>query len=231
MNFAEAWIEHDYNPFIVFDTSGKILSLNQEAQYLLGETSHKKIFDLAQTYANISYGFKTTILDIDFDTYKFYGITVGYQDENCIGIKLYKAPSKKFAKIEENGKKINIYTALDLCISASSTNGSIKFKKDFDPTLPELIINVEYFMKLLSKIYQSYSKSQTITTKLGLVTGEHIRYNKKKYPIFYISITGDLRDFMQEKYIEELAQKSNCIIQFNKTQTIISSALISQRKS
>lgn len=39
---AEAWIEHDYNPFIVFDSNGKIISLNQEAQYLLGEVAHKK---------------------------------------------------------------------------------------------------------------------------------------------------------------------------------------------
>ncbi len=54
---AEAWIEHDYNPFIVFDNSGKILSLNQEAQYLLGEVAHKKIFDIAQAYASMTYGF------------------------------------------------------------------------------------------------------------------------------------------------------------------------------
>lgn len=39
---AKAWIEHNYNPFIVFDNNGKILSLTQEAHYLLDEGHPKK---------------------------------------------------------------------------------------------------------------------------------------------------------------------------------------------
>jgi hypothetical protein len=228
MTFAEAWIEHDYNPFIVFDSSGKITSLNQEAQYLLGEVNHKKIFDIAQTYASMTYGFKTTIVDIAFGTYKFYAITVGYLDEASIGIKLYKSATKKFANVEEYGESVNIYALLDLCISASSTNTDIKFRKEFDPTFPDIRLKVEDFMKLLAKVYQSHlNASSTITTRLALITGEYIRFNNKKYPIFLISIKGESRDRSYEKSIEEIAHKSNCTIQFEHDETIIHAALVS----
>ena len=227
MTFAEEWIEHDYNPFIVFDNNGKIISLNQEAQYLLGEVNHKKIFDIAQTYANITYGFKTTIIDIAFGSYKFYAITVGYTDESSIGIKLYKSATKKFANVEEYGESVNVYALLDLCISASSTSSTIKFKKEFDPTFPEIRLKIENFMKLLTKVYQSHLGSPTITTRLALITGEYIRFNGKKYPIFSISIKSDNIDRNYEKSIEEIATKSNCTIHFENNETIINAALVS----
>ncbi len=224
---AETWVEHDYNPFIVFDGNGKILSLNQEAQYLLGEVAHKKIFDLAGAYASITYGFKTTIVDLVFGSYKFYAITVGYDDEDSIGIKLYKNAIKKFANVEEYGESANIYTLLDLCISACSTNNAIKFCKEFDPTLPEIRLKVEDFMKLLTKVYHSHLHlAHTITTRLSLVTGEYIRFNQKKYPIFSISIKSDTRDLSYEKSIEEMALKSNCTVHFEYHETIISAALV-----
>jgi len=224
---AEAWIEHDYNPFIVFDNTGKILSLNQEAQYLLGEVAHKKIFDIAQAYASMTYGFKTTIIDIAFGSYKFYAITVGYDDESSIGIKLYKSATKKFANVEEYGESANIYALLDLCISASSTNSTIKFRKEFDPTFPDVRLKIEPFMKLLTKTYQSHLNSPTITTRRALITGEYIRFNTKKYPIFSISIKGETRDTTYEKSIEEIAAKSNCTVHFEKDETLISAALVS----
>ena len=224
---AEAWIEHDYNPFIEFDNTGKILSLNQEAQYLLGEVAHKKIFDIAQAYASMTYGFKTTIIDIAFGSYKFYAITVGYDDESSIGIKLYKSATKKFANVEEYGESANIYALLDLCISASSTNSTIKFRKEFDPTFPDVRLKIEPFMKLLTKTYQSHLNSPTITTRLALITGEYIRFNTKKYPIFSISIKGETRDTTYEKSIEEIAAKSNCTVHFEKDETLISAALVS----
>lgn len=227
MTFAESWIEHDYNPFIVFDTNGKILSLNQEAQYLLGEVTPKKIFDIAGTYASITYGFKTTIIDIVFGSYKFYAITVGYHDESSIGIKLYKNATKKFANVEEYGERANIYALLDLCISASATNNDIKFRKEFDPTFPDIRLKVDAFMKLLNKTYQSHLQTSIITTRLSLITGEYIRFNDKKYPIFSISIKSDTRDMNYEKAIEELGLKSNCTIHFDHDETIISAALVS----
>ncbi len=227
MTFLEAWIEFDYNPFIVFDENGRVKSLNQEAQYLLGEVTPKEIFELAKSYATHSFGFKTTVLDLNYGLYSFYAITVGYQNEDEIGIKLYKRTAKKFSYIQEYGKITNIYSILDLCISAASAGNNTIYKKEFDPTFPEIRIKVEEFTKLLNKIYQSYQNSKTITSKLMLNIGEYIKFNNKKYPIFSLHVSGDLRDKSYESSIKGIAKEANTLIIFKDKTTILSSALVS----
>jgi len=226
--FYEAWIENDYNPFISFDENGRIITLNKEAQYLLGIVTPKKIFDLTKTYANISYGFKTTIIDLSFKSFSFYAITVGYLNDQEIGIKLYKKNTKKFSPVVESGEFVNIYSLIDLCISATNVNPTnIKHYKIFDPTFPEIKLKIDEFTKLINKIYRSYIKSETITTKLTLNTGEHINSGMKKYPIFTLQIKGDSRDKEYEKSIEDISTKANTNIQFDDDKTILSSAMIS----
>lgn len=228
MTFNEAWIEYDYNPFITFDTDERVKSLNQEAQYLLGEFSAKKIFELAKTYASMSYGFKTTILDLSYGSYSFYAITVGYLDESEIGIKLYKKATKKLSSIDEYGEMVNLYSLLDLCISAScASHSATKHQKIFDPTFPEIRLKIEEFTKLLNKIYSSYLGSDAITSKLTLNTGEYIKFDDKKYPIFSIYIDGNKRNKKLEANIEDISQNANALIQFKGTTTILSSALVS----
>ncbi len=226
MTFGEAWVEHDYNPFILFNEDGRVKSLNKEAQYLLAETKNRELFDLTQIYASHSYGFKTTVLDLSFGSYKFYAITIGYLDENEIGIKLYKTATKKFVNIEKEGDSVNLYLLLDLCISASSTRVKAEFTKEFDPTFPEIKLHISNFTKLLDEIYRSHSLATLIKTKLSLVTGEHIKQNGKKYPIFSIAITSDHKESRCEKEIELMALKSNAIVKFQKNSTIINSAFI-----
>jgi hypothetical protein len=226
ISFYEAWFENDYNPFILFTSEGKIKSLNQEAQYLLGEVETKEIFELTKVYASHSYGFRTTALDLSFGSFGFYAITIGYLDENQIGIKLYKTTAKKFTSIEEEGDSINLYTLLDLCISASSTRSKAKFTKEFDPTFPDIKLQVNSFTKLLDKIYQSHILATTINTKLSLIIGEYIRQNNKKYPIFSITVESDLRDKSLEKEILSLATKSNTMVRFYKNSTILNSTMM-----
>ncbi|MDR0407765.1 MAG: hypothetical protein LBH45_02435, partial [Campylobacteraceae bacterium] len=92
MQFYEQWLENDYNPFVSFDANGKIIAANHEAQFLLSHVSAKEIFDIANVYANVTFGFKTTLFDFRIGENPFYGVTVGYLDECQIGIKLYKIP-------------------------------------------------------------------------------------------------------------------------------------------
>jgi hypothetical protein len=223
---CEAWLENDYNPFILFLEDGRVKSLNQEAQYLLGEVDKKEIFELAKNYASHSYGFKTTAIELFYGSFKFYAITVGYHDEKEIGIKLYKVAAKKFTDIKEYGESVNLYTLLDLCISAASTRSSAVFLKEFDPAFPEIRLKIENFTKLLDKIYQSYVKSNQITTTLALQTGEYVKFQEKKYPIFSIKIVGEKRDKSYEKEIENISANSNAVVRFAKDSTIISTAMV-----
>ncbi|NPA66891.1 MAG: hypothetical protein GXO11_08430 [Epsilonproteobacteria bacterium] len=208
MNFEQQWLEYDFNPFILFNHHGKVLSLNTEAQFLFDAISPKEIFDLATTHASPTYGFKTTFFDIEFKRHKFFGITVGYINDDEIGIKLYRAPTLKTPNIQKpTGEIVNVYTIIDLCISSNSIEKEIKFIKDFDPTIPDIMINPTLLIKLLNQMYQCFMENDTITTKVYYRIGEYIKYEDKKYSLFSIEVFSehinlDILDILK-KYAEE----------------------------
>lgn len=191
MTFEQQWIEYDYNPFILFSSNAKIISLNTEAQFLLGSSSPIELFEIATSYANVTFGFKTTFLELEIGRYKFFGLTVGYENDDEIGLKLYKAPSFKVANPKPNGELVNIYTLIDLCISTNSISSTVKFTKDFDPTIPEIIINSNAIIKLLNKAYKCFYENDAINTRVYLRVGEHVKFSDQKYPIFSIEISAE----------------------------------------
>jgi len=211
MNFEQQWLEYDYNPFILFSSSGKIKSLNAEAQFLLGAASSLEIFELASSYANITYGFKTTFLELNFGRYKFFGLTVGYESDEEIGIKLYQMPSFNVNKPKPTGELTNIYTLVDLCISTNSINSNINFIKDFDPTIPEILINSNEFIKLLNKIYTCFSDNTKIKTKIYFRVGEHIKFEEKKYSLFSVEVKAENQKKMNE--FKAFSESSNFIVE------------------
>ena len=216
MTFEAQWLENDYNPFILFNANGKILSLNTEAQFLLGSASTSELYELTTTYANITFGFKTTFLDLEFGRYKFFGITIGYENEDEIGIKFYQTPSFKLNKPKPSGELTNIYTLVDLCISTNSINSNIIFSKDFDPTIPEIMIDTNSFIKVLNKIYSCFNNNDKINTKIFYRIGEHIKFEDKKYSIFSIKISADNIDKKQVNKLEVLVANTSFYIDIQK---------------
>jgi len=212
MTFEQQWIEYDYNPFILFDSNGKIITLNAEAQFLLGFTTPSEIFELTKTYANITFGFKTTFIELEYGRYKFFGVTVGYEDEEKIGIKLYQAPSYKINTKKPEGELINIFTIIDLCIATNSINSDIKFTKSYDPTIPDVIIDSNNLIKLLNKIYTAVAPSSEVTTKVFFRVGEHIKFEEKKYSIFSIQISADNVDESKNNEIKIVAETNGFYI-------------------
>ena len=220
MNFEQQWLEYDYNPFILFSSNGKITSLNAEAQFLLGTASPSELFELASNYASVSFGFKTTFLDLEFGRYKFFGLMVGYETEDEIGMKLYQTPSFKINKPKPTGELTNIYTLVDLCISTNSINSTINFLKDFDPTIPEILIDSNEFIKLMNKIYSCFLENNEIKTKIYFRVGEHIKFEDKKYSLFSIEVSADNKN---KKRIDELkifAENSSFFMEIKETLTI-----------
>ncbi len=220
MTFEQQWIEYDYNPFILFSSNGKIISLNSEAQFLLGATTTSELFELATSYANVTFGFKTTFMDLEFGRYKFFGLTIGYENEDEIGIKLYQAPHFKLNQPKPEGELTNIYTLVDLCISTNSINSTIKFVKEFDPTIPEIIINSNSFIKLLNRAYLCFSENETINTKIFYRVGEHIKFEEKKYSIFSIELYAQNRDTNKLEELKLFAENSNFYIDIHNKVTI-----------
>ncbi|MDD5159963.1 MAG: hypothetical protein PHI47_07935 [Sulfuricurvum sp.] len=226
MTFDQQWIEYDFNPFILFNSGGKIVSLNTEAQYLLGAIEATAIYKIATTYASSSFGFKTTFLELEFGRFKFFGITVGYEDEEQIGIRLYQLPSFQFTAHKPEGQLINVYTLIDLCISSNSIGSQTRYLKELDPTIPEIRLQTELFIKLLNKIYTSMVGNEKILTRLFFRVGEHIKFEGEKYSLFSIEISSDtiIRKYLSE--ITHLAEENNLFIDLKEQKITINVPMI-----
>ena len=220
MTFEQQWIENDYNPFVLFNSSGKIVSLNSEAQFLLGAITPSTLFELAQAYASVSFGFTTKFIELEYGRYKFFGLTVGYEDEDQIGIKLYQMPSFKLSTKKPEGELTNIFTITDLCISTNSISSKSQFTKSYDPAIPEVIVNSNRLIKMLNKMYSCVLGNETIDTKVFYRVGEHIKFDDKKYSIFSISISATDIDKEKSSELQALADKYNFYIEVGSSLTI-----------
>lgn len=220
MTFEQQWLEYDYNPFVVFNSNGKIVSLNSEAQFLLGSINPAELFELAQAYASINFGFKTSFLDLEYGRYKFFGLTVGYEDENQIGIKLYQAPSFKLNTTKPDGELTNIFTLTDLCISTNSISSNVKYTKNYDPTIPDVIINSNKFIKVLNKMYACVQENETIDTKVFFRIGEHIKFENKKYSIFSISVDANNIDRVKSSELKNFAEANEFYLEIGQSLTL-----------
>ncbi len=220
MTIEQQWLEYDYNPYILFSSEGKVKSLNSEAQFLLSSSNSKELFELATTYANVTFGFKTTFIDIELNRYKFFGLTVGYENETEIGIKLYQTPSFKLTEKKPIGELTNIYTLVDLCISTNSISSSTTFTKEYDPTIPEIIINSSSFIKILYKIYSCFSNNIKIHTKVYYRVGEHVKFGNKKYSLFSVEISAQSIDQQQKIQLQELVKNNEIFVEISKKITI-----------
>lgn len=210
MNFYEKWIELDLNPIISFSSSGKILFFNTEAQFLLDRVNHHKLFDLTLKYAPKNFGVKTSYIALNLKNYTFYAITVMYENENEIHLKLYKSSSVK----KENPFNIkninttNIFTLIDLAISSSKIKTNTKYIKNYDPSIPEFKLDANTFMKTLNQIFELTKNSSKITCSVMLKIGEYIKIKDKKYPLVSVEIKSDKRIDLLDYQIKE----EDCII-------------------
>ena len=141
-----------------------------------------------------------------------------------IGIKLYQMPSFNVNKPKPTGELTNIYTLVDLCISTNSISSDINFIKDFDPTIPEILINSNEFIKLLNKIYKCFSENKEIETKIYFRIGEHIKFEKKKYSLFSIEVKG--KNLTKINEFKVYSESSNFIIEIKDTTVTINIPMI-----
>lgn len=226
MTFCEKWLEYDYNPYILFDKNGKISSLNNEAQYLLGYVETASLFELALTYAKSNVGFKTSFIDLEYGRFRFFALMVGYDNEDEIGIRFLQYPAFHYKEPTLKGDLINIYTLVDLCISSNSIGSTTTFLKELDPTLPDIRLNTENFIKLLNKVYDINSASEIITTKIYFKIGEYIKTESKKYTLFSLEIVGDSINKNKNSEIREIAKEMNIFVDFKTQSTILNIPLI-----
>ena len=205
MSFFEEWIELDLNPILSFSSTSKILYSNSEAQFLLNRIKQKELFDLALSYAPKTFGAQTSYIDLAIKNYTFYAITVMYENEDEIHMKLYKSAMVK----KENTLNIkninvtNIFTLVDLSISTSKIKNDINFIKNYDPSIPEFKLDASSFIKTLNQIFDAFKGNKNVSCSILLKIGEYIKIDEKKYSLISVEISTDKENDFSSLNIKE----------------------------
>ncbi len=207
INF-EPFVEWDNNPFILFDHDGKIVYLNNASEILFGYVSKKEIYDIAVSYAPQSFGYKTTSLSLGYDTFVFHAITVGYEDEDNISIRLYNTPRIKSKQPIETNKLIetDINILLEANLALFRTKNSNHLQLLADQELPPFKIDQNNFSKLLRKVFDTFRASDSIYISLKLLFGQYVIINNHREGIIELSISANGRYVNMDKDITQLAE-------------------------
>ena len=205
MSFFEEWIELDLNPILSFSSTSKIIYSNSEAQFLLNRIKQKELFDLALSYAPKTFGALTSYIDLTIKNYTFYAITVMYENEDEIHMKLYKsAMVKKENTINiKNINVTNIFTLVDLSISTSKIKNDINFIKNYDPSIPEFKLDASSFIKTLNQIFDAFKGNKNVSCSILLKIGEYIKIDEKKYSLISVEISTDKENDFSSLNIKE----------------------------
>jgi nitrogen-specific signal transduction histidine kinase len=205
MSFFEEWVELDLNPVLSFSSNAKIIYSNSEAQFLLNRIKSKELFDLALTYAPKTFGALTSYIDLTIKNYTFYAITVTYQNEDEIHMKLYKsAMVKKESKLNiKNINSTNIFTLVDLAISTSKIKNNINFTKNYDPSIPEFKLDASTFIKTLNQVFEVFKDKENVACSILLKIGEYIKIDDKKYSLISVEISSNEKSDFSSLNIKE----------------------------
>jgi len=216
INF-ESFIEWDNSPFILFNNQGKIIYLNNAAEILFGYVSKKELYDIALSYAPQNFGYKTTTLSLSYDSFMFYAITVGYENEDQLSLRLYNTPRLKPTRKLETDKLIitDINILLEANIALFKTKNTNKLRLLADQDLPAFKIDQNNFSKLLRKTLEAFRSSDSIDISLKLLIGQHVIIENKKEAIVQLSIEANGRYTDADEEVRTLASQSQikCITQ------------------
>jgi len=215
-------VENDINPILIFDKEGKLTYLNKSAELLINSTLPKELYDLAISHASKNFGSKTTHLDLNYKTYKFYAISVHYENEEEIILQLYHKPMPIKKKLPLNGYSptdINLLLEANIELFNMEYDGKITLFTDYD--LPKLFLNQNRFSQLLQKVFLSSKSSDLIDISLTIKLGESIHINEKKYPILLLKVRSKESEKTPFDEIELLAERSYINFISNKNELIL----------
>jgi len=207
----QAFVEWDNSPFILFSAEGKILYLNNVAEILFGYVSKQELYDIALAYAPQTFGYKTTTLSLNYDSFSFYAITVGYENEEQISIRFYNKPRIKPSLPLETDKLIltDINVLLEANIALFKTKNRNPLQLLVDQDLPPFKIDQNRFSKLLRKTLDSFRASDSIYITLKLLIGEYVVVADKKDPIVQLTVEANDRYHDADEEILSLANQSH----------------------
>jgi hypothetical protein len=213
----QPFVDWDNSPFVLFDYRGKILYLNNAAELLFGYVTKKELYDLALAYAPKTFGYKTTTIRLDYDNFSFYAITVGYENEEQLSLRLYHTPRANATHdiARDNLAETDINVLLEANIALFQTKNKNHLELLTDPDIPTLKVDQNRFSKLLRKTLDAFRASDSIRISLKLLIGEHILINGCKYPVAQLSVVANDRHTDDDDAIRNIAQECHINVGFS----------------
>ncbi|RLA71744.1 MAG: hypothetical protein DRG30_08165 [Epsilonproteobacteria bacterium] len=205
------FIEYDNSPFILFNNTGKIIYLNTVAEVLFGYVGQQELYDIAISYAPKDFGDKTTRLELQYDIFSFYALTVAYENEEEIGLRLYSKPRLDPRRDIDTNKlpltDLNIILEANITLFKLQNENKLTLLTDQD--LPQCRIDQNSFSKLLRKTFESFRSSDSINISLKLVVGEYVIIQNKQEHIVQLFIAANGRHANSDEEIEAIASYIN----------------------
>ncbi len=203
------FIETDNNPFILFTADKKIAYLNTAAEFLLGKVNKLDIYDLCLAYAPREFGSKMSYIDLKYDDLQFYGISVGYIDDDYIGIHLYQHIKRRQPSAKELDRYVmsDINTLLETSISLVTLHKNFDIKLMTDMDIPEFKISQNDFFKIMRKCFDTFKTREKLNITLKLRVGESVRVKDQRLQLVKLEIAGkSRRDTTHDDEIEKLCE-------------------------
>jgi len=204
----EFFIEYDINPVIFFDNKGNIKYCNQEAEIFLSYVNVKDIFNFTLNNAPKKEGIITHFKEVKFLDFNFKGFSIGYKDENLIGIRLFINTEKNQLTIE-NLEKTDILKLINLAIEYTSLKQKSKFKIYPDLSISKIYINKKELLKILLEIFENQKNIEILA---HLKVGEYLKNDNKKYPIIEIIVKCHPNKKVTSKYFEIITDSNKYTI-------------------
>jgi len=205
------FVDSDSSPFILFDSNKKIAYLNDTAEILMGYVSKTELYNLTIAYAPKDFGSKTTRLELQYDLFAFYALTVAYEDEQWISLRLYHKPRLQSTALDALDKlpltDINILLEANITLFKLQNSNNLNLLVDQD--LPMSRLDQNNFSKLLRKVLHAFRSSDNIDISLKLLIGEYLIIHNKREQILQLSIRANGRYNDDDLEIKSLAQQIN----------------------
>lgn len=224
-------IESDASPVILFNHKGHIVYLNDAGEILLGYINHKELFNIALKNAPKDYGSRTILMELRYHQLQFYAITVSYNSDEWIALRLYYRPhSIEESRVDSNRLRVtDINQLLDMAIGFFKLNSFSEIKLITDRELPPFKTDQNIASKLFRKTFEVF-KSPLISISLTMVPGEYIIVNTKRYPVVRIIFKGEERINRQDNNLEILAESIGVATYFEEKEIIYDFPFIEEER-
>ncbi len=215
--------ESDGSPLLVFNHKGHILYLNDAAEILLGYADHKELFQIALTHAPRDFGTQTVMMELHYHQLQFYAITVAYNSEEWVSIRLYYRPriAEEHKLDSSHLRETDLNLLLDMAIGFYQVKNRGKVRLMTDRDLPTFLTDQNTASRLLRKALESFTSDATLEISLRMVPGEYILIDGKRHPVLRLTFRGVPRRRHDDRTMEELAESIGAAPYFEEDELIL----------